>query len=463
MRQNRRTFLAGAGAAAASAMATNRAMAGQKRSDKPNILFIMADDLGYADIGVYGQRHVGTPNIDMLAKDGLKLTQGYANSCVCSPTRVALATGMYQQRFAAGLDEPILVSAPDDVGLPLDQPTIASILRDQGYFTALIGKWHIGESPVHGPLQHGYDYFFGFPKGAMDYFTHRSVLTEVKPEDGLYLGDEKVERNGYLTRLFADEAISVIRKTDPAKPFLISLHFNAPHWPWEGPHDEEVSATLKSIFHYEGGSLETYAQMIASMDVNIGRVLGALAESGAAENTIVVFTSDNGGERYSDTWPFVGVKGELLEGGIRVPLIVRWPARIGSGSVSDQVMTSMDFAPTFLAAGGGDPRTYDFDGVNLLDVLTGERKVRERTLYWRMKANDQAAVRMGDWKYLKTADKEHLFNVVDDPRERAEKKEVFPDKFEMLKRAYAEWNAGMLPYADENFSSDSRKNFSDRY
>jgi arylsulfatase A-like enzyme len=461
MRQNRRTFLAGA--AAASAMATNPAIAGRQRSDKPNILFIMADDLGYADIGVYGQRYVGTPNIDMLAKDGLKLTQGYANSCVCSPTRVALATGMYQQRFTAGLDEPILLSAPDDVGLPHDQPTIASILRDQGYFTALIGKWHIGEPPIHGPLQHGYDYFFGFPKGAMDYFSHRSDLTEVKPEDGLYLGDDTVKRNGYLTRLFADEAISVIRNAQPSKPFLISLHFNAPHWPWEGPHDEEVSANLKSIFHYEGGSLETYAAMIASMDANIGRVLGALAESGAAENTIVVFTSDNGGERYSDTWPFVGVKGELLEGGIRVPLIVRWPARIASGSVSDQVMTSMDFAPTFLSAGGGNPKKFEFDGDDLLDVLTGEKKVRERTLFWRMKANDQAAVRSGNWKYLKIAEKEHLFNVVDDPRERAEKKDVFPDKFNMLKQAYDDWNDGMLAYSEENFSSDTRKTFTDRF
>ena len=199
------------------------------------------------------------------------------------------------------------------------------------------------------------------------------------------------------------------------------------------------------------------------MDANIGRVLQILDEKGIRENTIVVFTSDNGGERFSDTWPFTGVKGELLEGGIRVPVIVRWPSRIMPNARTEQVTMSMDFAPTFLAAAGGKTRKHGFDGANLLDVLTGKKKPFDRTLFWRFRANEQAAVRMGEWKYLKIAEKEHLFNVANDPRERAELKERFPEKFEELKALHAEWNTDMLPYPDESNSEDVKLWYADRY
>ncbi|MFC7047555.1 sulfatase family protein [Emcibacter nanhaiensis] len=461
VKATRREFIA---AAAAAGVLSSTSFAKSGKADAPpNIIFIMADDIGYADVGVYGQRHIGTPNIDKLARDGLMLTQGYANSSICSPTRTALATGCYQQRFVIGLEEPVGRDAPEDIGLPLEQPTIASVLKKQGYHTALVGKWHLGDTPWHGPLQHGYDHFFGIQKGAADYFRHRVEFDRDAPGDGLYLDNEPVERQGYLTKLFADETIDIIRKSGGKTPFFISLHFNAPHWPWEGPHDEEVSGKLKSIFHMDGGTLETYAEMVRSMDSNIGRVLATLDELNIADNTIVIFTSDNGGERFSDTWPFVGVKGELLEGGIRVPLTIRWPARIKPGSLSDQVMTSMDFAPTLLKAAGGTPANYSFDGMDLLPVLLGEEKPRERTLFWRFKANEQAAVRQGEWKYLKMADQEHLFNVVRDPRERAELKHRHPEKFAELKALHAKWNKGMLPYPDSSFSEDVHRSYSDRY
>jgi arylsulfatase A-like enzyme len=422
----------------------------------------MADDLGFADLGVTGSRNARTPNIDQLADEGVFLHNGYANAAICSPTRAALLSGRYQGRFEFGLAEP---HGPDAraAGMPLEQPTIASRLRDLGYFTALIGKWHLGSPPEHGPLQHGYDHFFGIPMGVADYFRHKAGLNRNDPGDSLFLDNEPVEREGYLTNLFADEAIRLIEQAQPERPFFISLHFNAPHWPWEGPFDRAISDALTEIFHRDGGSLETYGKMVESMDRNIGRILLALEASGLADNTIVVFTSDNGAERFSDTYPFVGTKGELLEGGIRVPIVMRWPDRIPPRQTSDQVMISMDFVPTFVAAAGGDIDTREYDGINLLDVLTGAAPSVQRTLYWRFDANDQAAVRAGDWKYLKMADQEHLFNVTADPRERAELRNKYPEKFEELKAKFAAWDEEMLPYPEGNRTEYVQNGYADRY
>lgn len=461
MKIDRRAFVQGLTATGvlASSGASGALAAGTRM---PNIIFILADDMGYADVSAYGT-HVKTPNIDTLARDGALLTQGYASSAICSATRTALATGCYQQRFAVGLEEPVGPAAPADIGIPADRPTIASVMRDRGYRTALVGKWHLGDPPHHGPMQHGYDTYFGLIQGAADYFRHVVDLSGKAAVDGLYRDDKKVQEHGYLTDLFGDEAVRLIEQPSD-KPLFLSLHFNAPHWPWEGPEDEAVSKALKDIFDRSGGSLETYAKMVGSMDANIGKVLAALKAKGMEENTIVVFTSDNGGERFSDTWPFTGVKGELLEGGLRVPLLFRWPARIKAGSVCDQVMTSMDFLPTLLSAAGGNPmKAGSFDGEDLLPVLTGAVPPHPRTLFWRFKASEQAAVRQGDWKYLKLGGKEHLFNVVADQRERAELAGEYPDKFAELKRLYAVWNAQMLPYPAKSFSEEVKKSYPDRY
>ncbi|MCA8889786.1 MAG: sulfatase-like hydrolase/transferase, partial [Parvularculaceae bacterium] len=239
---------------------------------------------------------------------------------------------------------------------------------------------------------------------------------------------------------------------------------NAPHWPWEGPYDNQFAQGLThDIQNRDSGTVEKYAEMMESMDANIGRILKILEDKGIADNTIVVFTSDNGAERFSDTWPLIGLKGELLEGGIRVPIIVRWPGHVEPGSESEQVMMSMDFAPTFLAAAGGKPDKFDFDGMNLLPQLVGKRAKVERTLFWRFKTFSQAAVRQGDMKYLRINGQEHLFNIAQDPRERAELKDRYPEKFEELKNAYEQWNATMLPYPDDSFSEDVKRGYADRY
>lgn len=433
-------------------------------TELPNIIFILADDLGYADTGATGTRSVSTPNIDSLAADGLTVQNAYAASPICSPTRTALLTGRYPQRYRIGLEEPLRSSDAKrhDLGIPKGQVTIASALRDQGYATALVGKWHLGIPPKHSPLKHGYAHFFGIVQGAADYFLHTMVKNGQSTSLGLFDGNEQISKVGYLTDLLGDEAVRRIHGATE-RPLFLSLHFTAPHWPWEGRKDDSVSASLSLTQHYDGGTLQTYREMVEAMDENVGKVLLALEETGLAENSIVIFTSDNGGERFSDTWPFTGVKGEVLEGGIRVPLFVRWPAKIVADSQSEQTMTSMDFLPTLLAASGGQVPEGEFDGVNLLPQLLGKAAPVERTLFWRFKASGQGAVRKGEWKYVKLGGKEHLFNVVVDPRERAVLQDRYPQKFAELRRLYVRWNARMLPYPDESFSEPVKLNYPDRY
>ena len=299
----------------------------------PNIVYIMADDLGYADLSCYGRRDYTTPNIDRLATEGMKFLQAYANSAVCSATRTALITGRYQYRLPVGLEEP-LGTGNTSVGLPPEHPTLPSLLRKAGYGTTLIGKWHLGNLPDYGPLKSGYDHFWGFRSGAVDYFTHKSGLAPDAAAD-LWDDDTQIEQAGYLTNLLGDHAVKTISDyAAKRKPFLLSLHFNAPHWPWEGPDDEAESQRIRSLVDFDGGSLKTYARMVGAMDAQVGRVLQTLASSGIADNTIVIFTSDNGGERFADTWPFTGKKTELLEGGLRIPALVRWPGHIKAGSTT---------------------------------------------------------------------------------------------------------------------------------
>jgi arylsulfatase A-like enzyme len=409
---------------------------------KPNIVFIMADDLGYADVSCYGQRDYTTPNVDRIALEGLKFMQAYSNSSVCSPTRVALATGRYQYRLKAGLEEVINLESPKDAGLPPGHPTLPSILKKAGYATTLVGKWHLGFLPDFSPLKSGYDHFFGIWGGSSDYFEHGS-----KSRTPLYEQEVPVDRHGYMTNLLGDRAVQTIENYARSRePFLLSLHFTAPHWPWEGPHDEAEAKRIKSLMHWDGGSQKTYIAMVQSLDANIGRVLQALDVHGLANNTIVIFTSDNGGERFSKTWPFSGMKYELLEGGIRVPAIVRWPGRVPAGSVSEQVMITMDWMPTLLAAAGAehDPG-YPPDGDNLLDTITRGKPSYPRKLFWRFKAGAQRAVRDGDWKYLRLAGNEFLFDVVQDPRERANLKDRRADVFNRLKADYETWHGTVLP------------------
>lgn len=425
--------------------AQKRRSPGKPGGTQPNILFIMADDMGYADLSCYGRRDYETPAIDSLAAGGLRFLQGYANSAVCSATRTGLITGRYQNRLPIGLEEPLGIR---DLGLPPSHPTMPSLLRSLGYGTALLGKWHLGQLPNYGPLKSGYDHFWGFRGGGVDYFTHK-----YSGQHDLWDDDREIHEKGYLTDLLAERALETISDyANGDKPFFISLHFNAPHWPWEGPADEaearrlDASGKPTALMHYDGGSQQVYAQMVTRMDMQVGRILARLDELGIADDTIVVFTSDNGGERFADTWPFTGRKTELLEGGLRIPAIIRWPAFIQAGTTSDQVMISMDWMPTFLAAAGGAPDpAYPTDGINLMPYLAAPSSRQERTLCWRYKNLDQEACRMGDWKYLKILQNSFLFNVVEDPLERANLKDRMPEKMVELKAAFDAWDKQMLP------------------
>jgi arylsulfatase A-like enzyme len=322
----------------------------------------------------------------------------------------------------------------------------------------LLGKWHLGNLPNYSPLKSGYDHFWGFHNGAVDYFSHKANLAPGAAAD-LWDGDTPIEQTGYLTTLLGDRAVKTV--TDYAaqrKPFLLSLHFNAPHWPWEGPADEAESQRIRALADFDGGSQKTYAAMVGELDAQVGRVLQTLASTGIAGNTIVIFTSDNGGERFADTWPFTGKKTELLEGGLRIPALVRWPGHIKAGSTTQQVAISMDWLPTLLAAAGARPDpAYPPDGMSLLQTLTQNAAPVPRKLYWRYNEKSQHAIRDGDMKYLKIRENTFLFNVVDDPLERANLKNREPEVYRRLVQDYENWNATMLaeqPRPNGGFTAD---------
>jgi arylsulfatase A-like enzyme len=446
---DRRTLLKACGAAGVSALASE-ALAATKKSPF-NILFIVADDLGYADLSCFGRRDYETPFLDNLARQGLRFTSAYANSPVCSATRTGLITGRYQYRLPVGLEEPVALR---DVGLPSQHPTLPSLLKKAGYATALLGKWHLGRLPKFDPIKSGYDHFFGFRNGGIDYYSH-----DFAGQPDLWDGDAPVEAAGYLTDLLGNRCIDLMNNLAAASsPFLISLHFNAPHWPWEAIGDKKISEELAlrrdplAMLHYDGGTMATYAAMVQRLDMQVGRVIGQLETLGIAENTIVVFTSDNGGERFSDTWPFTGRKTELLEGGIRVPQIVRWPGVTIPGTVSDIPVMSMDFLPTLLAGAGVAPAAgFAPDGMDIRPALRAE-PMPERALFWRYKNFHQRACRLGKWKYLSIGGNDFLFDIVADPMERGNLKAKHPDIFADLKSRWEAWNAKMLPYDAESMS-----------
>ncbi|MDP3626162.1 MAG: sulfatase-like hydrolase/transferase [Hydrogenophaga sp.] len=422
-------------------------------SQRPNIIYIVCDDLGYADLGCYGGRAADfgavSPNIDRLAAGGVKFTQGYANSPVCSPTRFALITMRYQYRLRGAMEEPINSRSKGSttLGLPPEVPTLPSLLKKTGYHTALIGKWHLGYPPTFGPLRSGYDEFFGIMAGGVDYFTHCSS----SGEHDLYIDEDEHHEVGYLTDVLSQRAVDHVRAraadAKAGQPFLLSLHYTAPHWPWETRDDAHVAPEVaKNLFHLHGGDIHTYRRMIHPMDEGIGRLMAALREEGLEENTLVVFTSDNGGERFSDSWPLVGGKMDLTEGGIRVPWIAHWPAAIPAGTVSSQHCMTMDWSATLLEAGGGeaDP-DWPLDGVSLLKVLREPAQRFERALYWRMNHRGQRALREGDWKYLQVDGHEYLFNIGKDERERANLAAREPGRLERMRAQWLAWNESVPP------------------
>lgn len=417
---------------------------------RPHIVMIVADDLGYADLGCYGQFDFATPALDRLAREGVRMTQGYANSCLCTNTRVALITGRWQYRCPLGIAEPLRHADRYQPGmhLPPGVPTLPSLLRDAGYATALVGKWHLGAVPEHGPLRHGYETFFGISGGHAGYFTH---LGEGGDPD-LYEGEATIEREGYLTDLLSGRAVDLVRdRAQGEQPFFLSLHYTAPHFPWSAPSDAEASrarelkVAAKHLSH-DGGSPRIYAEMVTTMDAGIGRVLDALRDAGVERDTLVIFTSDNGGERYSNMWPFVGRKRDLLEGGLRVPLLARWPARIAPHQVSAQIAISMDLATTCLAAAGVEvPADTPHDGIDLLPQWADGAADVERQLYWRMRDPEQRALRDGRWKYLLIDGREYLFDLEADWRERCDFAADQPERLARMREQWQNWSDTMLP------------------
>lgn len=441
----RRQFVAGAaGAAAVAGVVSNLPV---EAATRPNILFILADDLGWGDLSCYGRPDYRTPNLDRLANQGMRFTNAYSAAPVCTPTRVGFLTGRYPARLPVGLMEPIterkeLGELVKTIGLSPDHPTVSSLIKGAGYDTALIGKWHLGYLPVFGPLKSGFDEFFGIMSGAGDFFSHKDMTGDAD----LFENEVPVERAGYITDLLTNRAVEYIARPH-REPFYLSLHYTAPHWPWEGPKDEEFSKKLglgPEAFR-SGGSLKVYAEMMKSLDDGVGKVLAALNAAGLDGNTIVIFTSDNGGERFSYNWPFSGQKLNVREGGIRVPGIVRWPGVAVAGSTSDQPVITMDWSATMIAAAGAKPDAkYPLDGEDLKAVVSGKRALYDRTFFWRTRT--QGAARSGKWKYIREGKTEFLFDLSVDEREQANYKAAEPQTLERLRGEFNKWESGVLAY-----------------
>ncbi len=443
---SRREFIGGAigTAAVAGAMAQTPL----RSSSRPNILFILADDMGWGDLSCYGRPDYQTPNLDKLAQQGMRFTNAYSAAPVCTPTRVGFHTGRYPARLPVGIEEPIherTSLSPErlkTIGIPLEHPTVSSLIKSAGYSTALVGKWHLGYLPYFGPLKSGFDEFYGNMSGAVDHFTHRDMTNSLD-----FFEDEvPVEKIGYMTELLTQRAVEYIRRPHK-KPFYLSLHYTAPHWPWAGPKDKAISDAMKygPVGFRAGGSIKIYAEMMKDLDTAIGRVLDALKRSGIDRNTLVIFTSDNGGERFSYQWPFSGQKMDLNEGGVRVPTIVRWPGVTPRGKVSDQPVITMDWTATMIAASGGKPDPkYPLDGQDLLNVLNGDQPLFDRKFFWR--TYRQGAMRDGKWKYIREGRKESLFDLSVDEREQADFKTEQPDTLARLRGEFSKWESVVVPY-----------------
>ncbi|MGP4115074.1 sulfatase family protein [Streptomyces sp. 4N509B] len=441
------------GAAAPRAAAAERPFQATTRrpSRRPNILVILADDLGWADLSCYGSPHIHTPNLDRLARDGVRFTQAYAGSATCSPTRFALYTGRYPGRTEGGLAEPI---ADQSVGLAPDHPTLASLLRDAGYDTALIGKWHCGYLPDYSPTKSGWNTFFGNLGGALEYYSKLGLGGEYD----LYEGDATYHDLRYYTRVLTERAVEhVTTRAEEDTPWLLNLNFTTPHWPWIAEGDEDAAAEIvrrirngerRALFHDDGGSLEKYTEMVQDLDRSVGEVLAALRSSGQERDTLVFFASDNGGERWSYQWPLSGEKASLQEGGIRVPQIVRWPAVLDGRQVSHVPTYSPDWTATLLELAGARPAaSHPLDGHSLAGYLRHGEEVPERDLFWRVRG--ERALRRGDWKYHRDQDgADHLFDLGEDPREQADKAAVRPELLDELRTAWETTDAELLPYPD---------------
>ncbi len=409
---------------------------------QPNIVLLFADDAGYADFGFHGSAAIQTPNLDELARTGVLFSQAYVSDPTCGPSRAGLITGRYQQRFGfeennvPGFMSENSAELDDEMGLPTDEITMADRLKSLGYATAVFGKWHLGHGDRFHPLKRGFDEFVGFRGGARSYFAYPEGQAD-RPENRLERGmGEYREPQGYLTDVFADEAVAFIERNSD-RPFFVFLSFNAVHVPMEA-----AEADL-ALFPGLKGLRKQLAAMTVSMDRASGKVLDRLEELGLSDNTIVVFTNDNGGptdRNGSNNYPFAGTKSNHLEGGIRVPFVMRWPASLAAGDIYGEPVSTLDLLPTFYAAAGGDVTSLgNIDGVNLLPFIRGEADGRpHQTLFW--KKDVRATVRDGDWKLMRFADRPpELYNLTEDQAEQNNLAGRYPELVAELFRKIFAW------------------------
>ena len=411
---------------------------------QPNIVLVMMDDLGYGDLGAYGGTDVRTPNADRLAREGVRFTDAYANGPVCTPTRAALITGRYPQRV--GLEDVLGFSPADrERGLPVTGHSLPALLKGSGYATGLIGKWHLGWKPEFGPNAHGFDEFYGFMSGAHSYYTNRADVRRVGAgAPDLFENTEPVEATGYLTDEITRRAVSFIGRHS-GRPFFLEVAYNAPHWPFEPPDSPPKGSKppLRQMPDDSAASTrQDYVRVLERADRGVGEILAELERRGLASNTLVIFTNDNGGEWLSRNAPLFHRKGTLWEGGIRVPLIMRWTGQLARGKTSDQVTTTVDLTASILAAAGvHPPAAYRPDGIDVLPILRGKTPKIQRQVFWRWNRPDrsQSAVRSGKWKLL--ADGAHLmlFDLSVDPGERTDLAARHPETISSLQRLLSEW------------------------
>jgi arylsulfatase A-like enzyme len=409
-------------------------------SATPNVVLIITDDVGYGDIGSYGAPDIRTPHIDRLAKEGVRLTDFYAAPS-CTPTRAALMTGRYQQRVR--LEQPLPSAPAGGQGLAPTGRSLPQLLKNTGYSTALFGKWHLGYRPEFQPNAHGFDQFFGFLSGFIDYYQH----TGGDGKHDLYENGEPSHVTGYMTDLITDRSVAFIEKS-AKQPFFLEVAYNAAHWPFQVPDKPSVApgnARFVQPTDEPTSTRQEYAAILERADQGVGKILDALKRVGVERNTLVIFTNDNGGEWLSRNAPLFHRKLTVWEGGIRVPAIMRWPARLPAGRVSAQVGITMDLTATVLAAANASvPGDARLEGIDLLPILEGRSPVVERTLFFRTAR--QRAARMGDWKLL--ADSAAgaggpwlLFNLRQDIGERNDLARTRPDLVRQIRARLDEWEA----------------------
>ncbi len=404
------------------------------RSQRPNVVLIITDDVGYGDFGPYGVTDIRTPHVDRLAKEGVRLTDFYA-APVCTPTRASLITGRYQQRV--GLEEALPSAGPRDRGLLPTGRSLPQLLKKNGYATGLVGKWHLGWKPEFGPNEHGFDYFFGFKSGAIDFYTHESA----NGMDDLFENTTPVHVDGYMTDLITARAVRFIEQ-HAAEPFFLDVSYNAAHWPFQPPdrHSKAKQVAYQGPMDDPAPTRKDYAAMLERADAGVGQILQALAKLGLERNTLVIFTNDNGGEWLSRNTPLSNRKGTLWEGGVRVPAIVRWPGRLPAGRTSSQPGIFMDLTASILAATGTPvPPEARLEGIDLLPILAGQAPAVERTFFWRTRT--QKAVRRGDWKLLVDDGDVFLFNLREDVSERNDRARDRIDLIRTLRPLIAAWEA----------------------